>query len=47
MRRHVNKMILQVILMVFQETWAMNIKMKKMNNTLNFHLKKMIKLIKN
>ena len=30
MRRYVNPMIIQVILMVVQETWAMNIKMNKM-----------------
>ena len=44
MRRHVNPMILRVILMAVQETWTMNIKMKKMKNTLKLHLNKMILL---
>ena len=32
------------VLMVVQETWAMNIKTKKMKNTLKLHLNKMIAL---
>ena len=44
MIRHLNMMILQVILMVVQENWAMNIRMKNITNTLNIHLKKMIEL---
>ena len=42
MIRHVNLIILQVILVVVQETWEMNIKMKNMKNTLKIHLKKII-----
>ena len=38
MKRRVNSIILQVILVVVQETWVMNEKMKKMKNTLKFHL---------
>ena len=41
-RRHVNMIILQVILMVVQETWTMMIKTKNMKNTLNLRQKKMI-----
>ena len=39
MRRHVNPIIIQVKLMVVQETWAKNIKMNKMKNSLKIHLK--------
>ena len=42
--RHVNMMIIQVILMVAQETWDMNIRMKKMTNTLDLHMKKLIRI---
>ena len=47
MRRHVNMMIIQVKLMVVQETRAKNIKMRKMKNTVKLHLKKMIVLNQN
>ena len=39
MKRHVNPMIIQVILMVVQETWTTNIKMNIMKNTVKLHLK--------
>ena len=45
--RHVNMMLLQVILMIVQEIFMMNIKMKKMTITLTLHLKKMIQLNRN
>ena len=44
MRRHVNMMILQVIMMLVQEIWVMDIKIKKMKYKLKLHLKKMIVL---
>ena len=44
LRRHVNPMIPQLILMVVQETWEMNIYKNKIKSTLKLHLKKMIVL---
>ena len=44
MRRHVNPMILPVKMMVVQETWAKDIKIRKMKNTVKLHLKEIIVL---
>ena len=46
MRRHVNPMIIQVKLMVVQETWAKNIIMKELKNIAKRNLKYMIALNK-
>ena len=46
MIRHFNMMIIQVKLMVVQETLAKNTNMRKMKNTVKLHLKKMIVLNK-
>ena len=44
---HMKLVILQAILIVVQETWMNNIKIKKTNITSTLHMKKEIRLILN